>query len=73
MSWNLPDGCTDYDIDRAAGGYDEPEPEDPDNYDQDDPIGILRRDRDAEVDARNTPAPVAERETKEDEPIDCPF
>lgn len=37
MSWNLPDGCTDADIDRAAGGYDEDEyelvyedPEDPD-------------------------------------------
>ncbi len=29
MSWNLPDGCTDRDIDMAAPGYyDEPEPED---------------------------------------------
>jgi hypothetical protein len=27
MSWNLPDGCTDRDIDYAAGGYDEPEEE----------------------------------------------
>lgn len=31
MAWNLPDGCSDYDVDVAAGGYDEPEPEDPDN------------------------------------------
>lgn len=22
-SWNLPDGCSDADVDRAAGGYDE--------------------------------------------------
>ena len=29
MSWNLPDGCTDHDIDMAAPGYwDDPEPED---------------------------------------------
>jgi hypothetical protein len=28
MSWNLPDGCTDEDIDMAAPGYwDPPEPE----------------------------------------------
>ena len=25
MSWNLPDGTTDYDVDVAAGGYDPPE------------------------------------------------
>lgn len=25
MSWNLPDGCSDFDIDMAAGGYDLPE------------------------------------------------
>jgi hypothetical protein len=30
MSWNLPDGCTDYDIDVAAGGYDEREFEEDD-------------------------------------------
>lgn len=30
MSWNLPDGCTDHDIDVAAGGYDRPEPEEDD-------------------------------------------
>jgi len=29
MSWNLPDDVTDEMIDRAAGGYDEPEPEEP--------------------------------------------
>lgn len=22
-NWNLPDGCSDADVDRAAGGYDE--------------------------------------------------
>ena len=28
MSWNLPDGCTDSDVDYAAGGYEhEPEEE----------------------------------------------
>lgn len=23
MGWNLPDGCTNEDVDRAAGGYEE--------------------------------------------------
>ena len=31
--WNLPDDCTDEMIDRAAGGYDESEPEESD-YDE---------------------------------------
>ena len=31
MSWNLPPGCTDRDVDMAAGGYDE-EPEDSAKY-----------------------------------------
>ena len=31
MAWNLPDDVTDEMVDRAAGGYDDPEPEDPEN------------------------------------------
>lgn len=31
MSLYLPDGCTDADVDRAAGGYDDAEPDDPEN------------------------------------------
>lgn len=62
MSWNLPDGCTDEDIDRANGGYDEPEPEDPDNVSPE------------SADYDNYEAPVAEREEKDDATdAGCPF
>jgi hypothetical protein len=42
MGWNLPDGCTQDDIDRAAGYWDEPEQDDePDlmeNWDPDEDL-----------------------------------
>ena len=34
MSWNLPDGCTQTDIDRAAGYLDDYEPDDDDEPDE---------------------------------------
>ena len=41
MSWNLPDGCTQTDIDRAAGYLDDQEPDEAElveTWDEDDPL-----------------------------------
>ncbi len=67
MAWNLPDGCTDRDVDVAAGGYDAPECEcryDPQTDEMDSDACWIHGD---------VAVMHVEKVADQEEDIDCPF